>query len=109
VTTPGGTATSTELFDVAPTITSLSAPSGVVGALVAINGNSLLGVTGVTFSSLTIGSVPATVEPTPTPTNTQITVKVPVIPSADLPAAVTITLENSYGLANPTASFTVNP
>jgi N,N-dimethylformamidase beta subunit-like protein/IPT/TIG domain-containing protein len=54
VTTPGGTATSVNVFTVArpPTITSFRPTSGRVGALVTINGASFTGATAVRFNGI---------------------------------------------------------
>jgi hypothetical protein len=54
VTTPGGTATSSNNFTVAspPTITGFSPTSGPLGTSVTINGSGLTGATSVTFNSV---------------------------------------------------------
>jgi hypothetical protein len=55
VTTPGGTATSADNFDVTasglPTITSFAPPSGPVGVLVVINGTNFTGASAVKFGN----------------------------------------------------------
>ena len=106
VTNPSGTATSTELFDVAPSFGSLSINTGAVGNPVIIYGNGLLGVSTVMFNG-----IPAPILTTPTPTATQITVDVPFGLPASLdgvPDGVTIVLQNEYGITPyVTASFTL--
>jgi len=53
VTTPGGTLTSRQTFDVTPQVSGFTPPSGTVGTPVTINGDSLTQTTSVTFGGVT--------------------------------------------------------
>ena len=95
VTNPALTATSGANFLIPPTITSLSASSGVIGATITINGTIFTGVTDVSFNGVSATYVVNSV--------TQI--------DADVPAGATtgtITVTNAGGTAT-SSTFTVLP
>jgi hypothetical protein len=100
VTNAGGTTTTSQLFNVTPTIgtNGISPTSGPVGTAVWISGNGLLGVTSVTF-----GSVAASIISSST-TATKLLV---YVPDGLLAGSVTIALKNSYNNDSATANFTV--
>ena len=98
ITNASGTTTTTQQFDVTPTISSLSRTTGPVGTSVFIYGNGLEGVTSVSF-----GTVSATIISAST-TASQLLVDVPAgVPTGN----TTIYLQNSYGLGATTTGFTV--
>jgi hypothetical protein len=96
VTTPGGTATSTASFTVAPTpvIVSFNPTSGVVGATVTLSGTGFAGATKVTFNGV---SATFTVN-----SDLQITATVPAGATSGSIAVTTV-----GGVATSAASFTV--
>ena len=72
VTTPGGTAASSNLFSVtAPVLTTIVPAAGPAGTVVTLTGSNLLGLTGMTFNGLVAPG--ATVDAT----GTQVTVTAP--------------------------------
>src|SRR6266536_244639 len=103
VTTPGGTATSSNSFDVtsppAPTISSFSPSSGPVGTPVTINGSNFVNVSKVTFSNV---SASFTVN-----SSTKITATVPSVATdgrirVTTPGG-TATSSNSFDVTSPPA------
>jgi uncharacterized repeat protein (TIGR03803 family) len=97
VTTPGGTATSSSNFNVTPTITSFSPPSGPVGTVVTIIGTGLLQTTKVTFGGVTATTFTVN-------SDIQVTATVPT-------GAVTgmIAITTPGGTVISTRTFTVTP
>lgn len=97
VTTSGGSATSSSTFNVTPTISSFSPPSGKVGTIVTITGTGLTQTTGVTF-----GGVAATT----------FTVNSDIQVTATVPTGAitgTIAVTTTGGTATSSGTFTVTP
>jgi uncharacterized repeat protein (TIGR03803 family) len=96
VTTGTTTLTSPQTFNVLPTITSFTPPSGPVGTTVTIAGTGLAQTTAVTFDKIPATSIP-------TKSDTRVTV---VVPSGAKTGKLAITTNG--GSATSAASFTVN-
>jgi hypothetical protein len=96
VTTGTTTLTSPQTFNVLPTITSFTPPSGPVGTTVTITGTGLAQTTAVTFDKIPATSIP-------TKSDTRVTV---VVPSGAKTGKLAITTNG--GSATSAASFTVN-
>ena len=100
VTTPGGTVSSATQFIVTPVINTLAPATGsaAAGTPVTINGSGLLGITQITFGSVTA---------TPT-VHTANQIVVPVPATAPVGAlTITFQVNPSYAQANLLSSFTV--
>jgi hypothetical protein len=96
VTTGTTTLTSPQTFNVLPTITSFTPPSGPVGTTVTITGTGLTQTTAVTFDKVPATSIP-------TKSDIRVTV---VVPAGAKTGKIAITTDG--GSATSTASFTVN-
>jgi hypothetical protein len=96
ITSPGGTATSTATFTVAPRITGFTPASGKVGASVVVNGANFTGATAVTFNG----------------TSAVFTVNSAIKITATVPAGATsgkIGVTTPAGSATSAATFSVAP
>jgi hypothetical protein len=96
VTTPAGTTNSSQLFYVAPSITSFSPTNGLPGTNVVITGSNFLGTTSVKFNGTNASFV--------TPTNN--TTLVATVPANAVTGPITVTTPG--GTATSTNSFVLN-
>jgi len=99
VTTPSGSITTGSNFSVAPTISSLTVSSGVIGSTFSIIGTSFTGVTFVRINGVSVGGGNFTVTST-----TQIDVTVPSGATSGL-----VSVTTGGGTASSAGSFTVLP